>query len=407
MGKLVLTLILLVLSQASSVLSLLYLIDRLSSEDAGRLSTSLTIQTYAALVGGLGLRTILVREVTRSPHKLPQLLVTSFQMTFWSGMLAGVGSIFFAGVFLGGSREEQMMRLWLAGGTWFAVMSPSPFFDAMQRQSASMAIVAGTELIAFLALISGRIPLNLSSIGALFAVKWTIACLLHGALLSGMVTSWASQLPKHSRILMLLSAFPLLLTSLVSQLPIAGSVLLVRKWHGPASASIVGLGAQIATAYLLIAGVAFRYVQPLIRSADDLRDLNRRRYLRNIAWGLLGAWLAIIVVTWGLVTWVLPMTYCEGFPVIAAIGVSGLLGAAGYLGWAVLLALECERAILVSYVAGAVVFLGISWGLARMGPLGIALASCLGAGTTVVLMTHFHNRALLRRRRVQGEPAAR
>jgi hypothetical protein len=328
-------------------------------------------------------------------------------MTSVSGLLAGGASVFFSALFLGGNADEHSMQFWLACGAWFSTITPAPFVDAIQKQMASLAIVACTELLALLALISGFMPINLPVIGAIFAFKWALAGIAHGVFLFLHGIRWTNPHSSSYRTQLAITAFPLMLTSIVSSLPIAGSVILVRRVYGVESASVTGLAAQVATAYLLIAGVAFRHVQPQLRNADDLRDPVRRRYVLNVAWLLVGIWLATMLAVWGLVHWGLPPIYREHLEVIAALCVSGLLGAAAYLGWAILLSLDCERSILLSYLGGTVIFLASSGALYRSGPFGIALASCFGTGATVLLMTHFHNRKLLKIRRATVNPTAR
>jgi len=395
--------LILIASHGSALLSLLFLMKWLSPDDAGRLNTGLAIQGYVILIGTCGLRTLLVREVARDPRKLPYLLTNHYAITSIAGLLVSFLALIMSTLFLGGTREELWMRLWLACGAWIATTTPFPFLDALGRQTRGLAIVAVTEVGFLACLAGGMIPLELPVIGAAFAIKWSITSVLHGVDLAQHGNHFSRKLSLSASLDLMIRAFPLMLTSLISTLPITGTVVMVRLLCGIESSAVMGLASQLAGGYLLIAGVAYRYVQPQFRNIGDLKDLTRRRSLRRVAGLLLAAWMCLLAFSWGLTHWGLPPIYGEGFPTIAALLVASLFGAASLVGWTTLLALENERAIFWSYFFGALLFLISGWGLTRpWGSVGAAIAGCLGTGLTVVLMSIFHNRTLARLLRKPG-----
>jgi len=376
-----------VVGQLCAIGSLLLLAESLSAEQFGRLSFGLTVQGYAVLLGGAGIKTILLRDIARDESSLYALLTSYLVITASAGaIVCGVVAIG-ARMIPEASGDEAMMHTWLSIGGWFSAFSVAPFFDARGHQSASQKLIAVTEATTLLALLSGYIPPTLPCIAILFAGKWILASLLHLVLFARMVRPfqwrWEGRLTAH----LLKAGMPLLLTGLVTTWPISGTVVVVRQLSGATETAIMGFAAQAATAYLLVAGVGYRLVQPRLTTVDDLFNRRQRAFVWQVAGVLAAIWFLTVIFTRLVITHWLPAHFHSGASTTAVLLLSSLLGGISYFGWACLLALKKELSILYSYLAGNLVFMALIWPAVLWGGhFGAAVVSCLALATTAIVM---------------------
>lgn len=399
----VLATILLVAGQGAALLSLLLISQRISPETFGRLSSGLAIQNYLVLLGSLGLRTTATRDLARSPDQVSRIWGTLWGLIGPIGAALAVAAYFTAGSTLSWTTDEMSMSQWLCLGAWFSMLSVAPLLDAVGRQPVSVASVALSEVLFLVALMCGLLPGRLSWLGVGFALKWTMASVLQAIWL------WKAARPGHLKMSLGVmqrwrrSAPWLLTTTLISQLPFPASVVLVRSLRDPSEAAVTGLAVQIASGLLLVAGLAFRFVQPLFRTADDLRSGRARIVIQRTCIGLIGVWLLGAGATWVLVNYWLTTAFHQTWPTFLVLQTAALFSGGAYLLWAMLNALEMEASILSGYSAGAILFALASLVLIpSYGHLGGAWAVCLATLATLLVMFREVRRGLLRQRSQHG-----
>ncbi|MFO0903141.1 MAG: hypothetical protein U0939_09090 [Pirellulales bacterium] len=383
---------------ACALASLLTLSRDLPPSAFGSLSTGLAIQGYVVLVGSCGLRSLVVRELTRSPDRIGELWATQWLVTGVVGACTAFVSQLVSTRYFDYSPAESEMSAFLSLGAWFAVLSVAPLLDARRQQLTSMLIVASCEVVFLLLLFVGWTPRSLPALGAAFAGKWFAMSALQALALGCIARPW-SWLVRASELRRLLRpATPLLFTSLITNAPITLSVLAVRAIRGPEEAAVTGLGVQFATGFLLLASAAFRYIQPRLAHEDDVVSPENRRFLAGVAAGLLASVVAIGVVLAAACRWYLPATYAAEMPGMLLMLVAAYFGGLSYLGWACLVALEREPWIFKSYAAGLLLFLACgSIAITSWGVMGAGLAAAVGMGTTALLIA-----AKLRPRQAHG-----
>ena len=396
-------LVMLAVGQAVALLNLLLISQQISPEAFGRLSSGLAIQNYVVLLGSLGLRTIATRDLARAPDQISNIWGTLWVLIGPVGAAVAVAGHFIAGCILAWTPDEMWMSAWLAAGAWFSMLSLAPLLDAVGRQSVSVASVAVSEVLFLGAFLTGLVTGQLAWLGAGFALKWTLASTLQA------VALWTTTQPGRLQVSRNVlrswrgSAPWLLATTLISHLPFAASVVLVRSLRDPSEAAVSGLAVQIAAGLLLVAGLAFRFVQPMLRTADDLRSEQARIVIRRVCVGLVGVWTLGAGAAWVLTTYWLPAAFHQTWPTFVVLLTASLFGGGAYLLWAMLNALDMEASILAGYSAGAVLFLcGSLVLIPSHGHLGGAWAVCLATLLTVLVMLREVRRGLRRQRSQPG-----
>jgi O-antigen/teichoic acid export membrane protein len=373
--------------QACAVISLLWLARRLTAEQFGQLSFGLTVQSYLVLIGTLGIKTVILREASARSADHSKLLTSHAVITVSASTFVGLSVAVWLSL-SGMPHEERILHYWLLVGAWSSSVNPSSFLDAGGRQPLTQAITGIVEFLFLMALGIGIVPLTLPSIGGAFAAKLLLACVLSAACVPRAYQSstWKWDL---SRTLPLIHAgWPLLITSLMATWPISGTVVMVRFLDGPMGAAIMGFAAQVATAYLLVAGVGYRLLQPRLTSPDDLRHHFPVTLALQLLACLGAIWLMAMAVAWGMTRSWLPAQFRAGSGTTSVMLTAGLLGAAVYAGWAMLLALKRERTVLASYLVGNVIFMATIVPAIRCGGhWGAAWSSVAAMMATLFVMT--------------------
>lgn len=380
-------LFLVALGQFSALLSLLLMSRSVSTEVFGQLSSGIAVQNYVVIIGTLGLRTLVVRDLARNPQELGSIWGTYWLMLGPVGILvASIGHII-SGYLFSRSEPEVWMSLWLSCGAYFSILSLVPLLDALGRQSIALGIVAVTEVAFFTALFSGWIPLDIATLGGAFAIKWFSAsllqvCTLYFSTRPVRFTFCVEQSKRWMR-----SAFPLLVTGVIMNLPIMGAVIMTRRFLSNKETAVMGLAAQLAAAVLLIGGVAIRYIQPIWRDRTTLQDANTNKTVRFMAVAGVICWFLAISGVYIIVQYWLPAEYTVGLLTIFVMMMTAAFGVVARVLWVALLAADQERIVLMSYSVGCGIFISFSIGLASsFRTEGIAFAAALGMGATVTLM---------------------
>ncbi|MCP4784532.1 MAG: oligosaccharide flippase family protein [Fuerstiella sp.] len=393
-----------VVGHAASMLSILLIAGTMSTDDFGKLSSGLAVQNYIVLLGSLGLRTLATRDLARSPDRISSIWGTLWGLIGPIGAAVALAGYFAAASIFSWTPDEMWMFVWLSAGGWFSMLSLAPLLDAVGRQSGSVASVALPEVLFLVALVAGLLTGHLIWLGAGFALKWVLASTLQAVVLWRATRPECLQVSRDVLQSWRKSAPWLLATALISHLPFAVSVVLVRSLQDASEAAVTGLAVQIATVLLLVAGLAFRYVQPMLRTADDLGSNRVRIAIQRICGGLVGVWLLGTVAAWILTSYWLPATFHQTWPTFFFLLTAALFGGSAYMLWAMLNALEMALSILAGYSAGAVLFLCAGLLLIPShGHLGGAWAVCLATLATVLVMLREVRRGL-RQQQLQPVP---
>jgi len=384
---------------AGAMLSILLIARTMSTDDFGKLSSGLAIQNYIVLLGTLGLRTVATRDLARSPDQISDIWGTLWGLIGPIGAVVALTGYFTAGSIFSWTPDEMWMSVWLSAGAWFSMLSLAPLLDAVGRQSVSVASVAVSEVLFLVAFLTGIVTGQLAWLGVGFALKWTLASILQGVVLWMTTRPECLQVSRDVLQSWRKSAPWLLATTLISHLPFAASVVLVRSLCDASEAAVTGLAVQIATGLLLVAGLAFRFVQPMLRTSDDLRSNRVRIAIQRICAGLTVVWLLGTGAAWVLTSYWLPATFHQTWPTFLVLLTAALSAGGAYLLWAMLNALDMEASILTGYLAGAGVFLCSSPILIpNYGHFGGAWAVCLGTLVTTLVMFREVRRGLRRQR---------
>ncbi|WP_148080308.1 lipopolysaccharide biosynthesis protein [Roseimaritima ulvae] len=380
---------LLAVGQGAALLSLLLISHRCSAEVFGQLTTGLAIQNYVVLAGTLGLRTLVVRDLARTPDAAGAVWGTLWSLTALPGALIACCGYLISGLLLERTPAEDQMSLYLSCGAWCSMMSVVPLLDSLNKQIHAMVVVALTEVV-FLALLqTGRIPFRVDTLGLAFALKWAAASWLQAAVFYWLAKpiDWhfSPRLFRRWRV----AAAPLLATSLLMNLPISGAVVLARFFQSAADTAAIGLAGQLAGAVILLGGVGVRFIQPVWRDRQSLKDpLTFRRVLAMGAVGGAGWFTLIIAIT--VFTWTaLPIEYLRGIGSIYLCLLAAAFGVVARVLWIALVAAEREVRVLWAYGFGGIVFVAVSLLLAPwLGGVGCAMGAAAGTGCTAWMMWH-------------------
>ncbi|CAK9008911.1 Uncharacterized protein SCF082_LOCUS10073, partial [Durusdinium trenchii] len=382
----VLATVFLVIGQAAALLSILLISRRISPSAFGTLSAGLALQNYLVLFGTLGLRTLVVRDLARSPQRLSQVWGTYWALVAPFGATVAVAGHVVAGLIFDRDPQEATMSLWLAGGAWFSMMSVVPLLDGLNRQRQALGIVALTEGLFLVGLMARFIPLHVAGLGAAFAIKWMLASVLQAIVLQRTRCVWRLERSRELIESWRFSIPPLLTTSLIVNLPLTAAVLLARHSLERSEAGVVGLGARFAAAVTLLGGVVVRFLQPTWTDAAALKRSENSGHFRLLSFvGVVGHATGCIVVAL-LVRGFLRPEYGDELLAILLLLTAGSLGIAARILWIALLALNDDRGVMLAYACGCFGFalaVGMAWWCGNMN--GVSLATVVASGAPVLI----------------------
>ncbi len=345
--------------QLSGVGALLLLTRALGPEQFGALSFALTAQTYLVLLGSLSCGSVVIREGVQRPSDMDAIGTSFLVLTGTSSALVCAGSLI-AVALAPMSNGERWLLILVALGSVPAAMNAQPLFDAHHRQASGAAVGALAEVLGLLAVVwlwrGGG--LSLPAVGAVYAAKW-------GLTLAGQILAYHAGVrrlrwrwrPEDMRRI-LRSSWPILFAALLFFVPLTSGVLVLRLRSGPADAALFGLASQVASAYLIFAGLGLQVVQPHIAGRYGLHP----GFLAKLALfsaALLGGLGALALAGgWGVVRLLLPPFYQAAVRPMAWLLVAALLLAVARLTHVYLLRLEDASFILAAHLASALLYVG-------------------------------------------------
>lgn len=348
------------LTQLCSLAILLLLTRGLSKDQYGAFSFAMTLQSYLLLLGGLGLKVVVIREGTRRPGELDRLAICHLVLTGTVASLLCVLIVAAAAVIPLDGAERTLVGL-VAVGNVAACINIQPFFDVHRQQAKSVYILLAAEAaaLALIAALSHSARLDLPTVGMTYAGKWAATTALHYGVYHRCVRPLRVAFSIQEVRALLCSSWPVMLSAVVATLPFSAGVFFVRFFQGDASTAVLGLSAQAASAYLVFAALGNRVLQPHIAGPFGLgrKFIKRLALLHGAFLGLLwlGAFSAALIV----VEWALDARYREAIVPIGMLLTGAAIHSAGMIGSVYLVVLGEERATLIpSGCASAIYLLG-------------------------------------------------
>ncbi len=374
-----------VLWQLSGVGVLLLLTRALGPEEFGALSFALTAQTYLTLLGSLACGSVVIREGVQRPGDLDAISTSFLVLTGASSALLCAGGLVAVGLVPMSSGERWLLILVVLGSVP-ASMNVQPLFDAHHRHARGVAVGALTEVLGLLAMgwlwLSGG-P-SLPAVGGVYAAKWGLT--LAGQLLAYHASvrrlRWCWSPEDMRRIVR--SSWPVLLAALPFFVPLSSGVLVLRLRSGAADAALFGLASQVASAYLIFAGLGVQVMQPHIAGRYGLHPGFLAKLVCFTAALLGGLGALALAGGWAVVTFLLPPFYQGAVHPMAWLLGAALLLAVARLAHIYLVRLEDTRFILAAHLASAMLYAG---GSLLAPPMWIGLAVAVLAPATALVAT--------------------
>jgi O-antigen/teichoic acid export membrane protein len=375
--------------QTSTVGTVLLLSRGLDPERFGILNFALTWQTYLTLLGSLACGSVVIREGVQRPDELDAIVTSFLSLTATSSMLVCAASLIVVGLAPVSGGEQWLLAL-VAAGSVPASMNIQPLFDIHHSQARGVAVGAVAEVLGLLAVTwlwwSGGLTLPI--LGGVYAAKWGLTSA--GQLLAYHASirrlRWRYSPVDTRRILGL--SWPILFAALLYTLPLSASVLLVRLRSGPVDAALVGLGYQVANAYLVLGGLGLQVVQPHIAGQYGLH-LSFLRKLALFAALFLSSLAALAFAgAWAVVRFLLPPIYEAAIAPMAWLLAASVLLLVARIAHVYLVRFEDGAFILTAHLASALLYasgcllLTPAWmktGAAVLAPCAVlvATAACL------------------------------
>lgn len=351
--------------QSCTAAAMLVLTHALTQEQYGAYATALTLQSYLFLVGSFGIKPVVVREVILRPQHADRMLTAH---GLFAGAAASALALALAGVLLVVPVAPDRAALFglVAVGNVATCLAVAPLFDAHRRQAVSMAIATGAEL-AWLAAVLGLAAggrLSLPVVGATVVAKAALNAAVHGLVYHAAVRPVRVALVPGDLAVLLRAGWWLMASNLLATVPFSLGVVLVWAWVGEREAAVSGIAFQVGAAYLALAAVANRVLQPHIARTYRADRTDVRRVALVSAAFLAAVWCAAVLGTGVLAAWLLPSGYRAAFLPTVLVLTGAAVQGAGAVAGAYLIAWAKESYVMAAHAAAAVLFVTGSAALA-------------------------------------------
>ena len=368
------------ISQLSSFAALLILTHALGREQFGMLATALAVQGYVALLGSAGMPAVVVREMVLRPQDRSSIATTFLAISWTLGVLAALVTVVIV-PWLGLSPAEQFLWIVLLVGTGIGCANPQFLFDALHRQAQPAIVIALLDITVLLLLAYFSIfsRLTLPIVGLVIAGKWALVVGILLALFSRYVKLELRSVKASEAGRLLSSSWPLLVSGVLSSIPLSGATILVRIYSGAIEAAYTGLAVQVCQTLLMAGVLAHRTVRPHVAGPYGFEP----SFIRKLVFFYLlyCSVLGVLAVTacYIVIIFVMDPGYRPALPACLIAILAAVLGIAGTASNNYLLVLNKERRILLGYVFAAVLFLlcNVLFGF-RLRAVGQLWATTLG-----------------------------
>jgi O-antigen/teichoic acid export membrane protein len=279
--------------------------------------------------------------------------------------------------------DERVLLTWFALGNIVNCMNWVPLYDARHRQALTGVIAFGAESAA-LALVLTLVSLerlNLTTVGAVYAAKWMLSTTLQVVLFIACVQRVPISFSRSRVWAMLNSAWPMLLASTASAIPVSGGVVFVRAFYGNADAGILGIGVQVLSGYLMLTLLFSRVLYPHISGPYGFQHTFIAKL--SVAYGafLALAWLATILASWAAIHYYLAAEYRRAFGPAAILSMAGVVLSIRRIFAMYLVAKSAEKGVLACDISAAAIFILCCFIFVPMasyyGAIGSTIASSL------------------------------
>jgi len=368
-----------ILSHFCTLAVMLVLSNVLGPERYGAVTFGLTMQSYFFLLGGLGIKQIIIYRGTQYPKNLDRLFTAHLTVTGLASGCVGAAAILGA-YFEPISSEERVLLCFLAVGNVIACLNIQPLFDAHHHQAKSAAVALVVEAIGLLFIVAARSAewLGVETAGAFLAGKWVVNATIHHLVYHYKVRRLRLEFVRADVRALVRSGWPLFLAALVAGIPFNIGVIFLRFFQGEADVALLGLGQQAAAAYILAATIGIRIVQPYVYGPRGLE----MAFAYKLAFSY-GVFLVIVLVGMGsaavvIVGWLLDSAYRSALgPMLVLLGGAFVYGIGG-LTSVYLIRFGQERIVLRANACAAIFYLAA-------GCFVIPSWSCAGAAFLTVV----------------------
>jgi O-antigen/teichoic acid export membrane protein len=345
-------------SHLALLLQILTLTQVLGPQRYAIFAFGLTLQSYLLWLSSLGVRAVTVREGIQAPEKLDQLFTTHQLVTGSLSSLLAVATITVAGLAPVGHAERGMLAL-LAVGNVCQSMNIQPLFDVHHRQAQSALLVLTAEALAlgFMVTLASQGLLGLVAAGAVFAGKWVLSNAAHLALYHYRVRPLRLNYSGDVLRTVFTSAWPVTIANMVATVPFTAGVILVRFSHGEVPAALMALGQHAAGAFLFLATMSVRVVQPHLAALGRFPGgpVWRLAALHGGFMGVLAA--GAVGAAWVVVRFLLGPQYADAFGPMALMLGAAFVASLGMFAGSFLMVHREGRVLVLANALGAALYL--------------------------------------------------
>jgi len=370
------------ISQACAFGVLLLLTNGLGPEGFGTYVFGTNVLVYLVAVGGVGLATVVVRDLNLRPDRADSTTTAFVVITVAGAAVAGAATAVVAAL-APISAVERHLLLIVAVAAMPMCLNLNPLFDSHHRQalSAALSIPGDVLMLAGVAALHHSGLLTAPAAGLLLLGKHAITLIAQAAIYHRAVRpfrwawdpTWAGSLLRSGRFM--------LTAGLVYMVPLQGGVILARLLRGERDAGLYGVAFQIASAYLFAGTLVTRIVQPHIAGPYGLERLFVRKLIASMGGILIMLWLAGAGAAWLLVHRLLDPAYAPAFgPMLVLLTTATVAIATGVVNL-YLLRLNCERTLQAVYLGAAGVYVALA-----LSSAGSPLALFAAASVAVFVM---------------------
>ncbi len=383
-------------AQVCGLANVYLLTHALGTRDYGSLAFALAVQSFLSLVSAAGLRPVLLRELSRRPEALNAFLTSYLVITTTLGTILAIATLAAASFLLNSTVDVACLGI-IAFGNIAASLTFAPFFDYRHVQSRPAITIIVTELTGLLAILSLYSTDSLTLIPATvtLALKWVLTFLILGYLIGREVAGFSWDYSRQEAMLLLASSWKLVLSGMLTLIPLSGAIVLVRVFHGESVAGILAIAMYAPRALLLFAHQLDRVLAPHIHS----RYGQTRSFILKLLLTYVSCAICLVVLAggalWIAVNFMLPDEFQAALPSGLVLLLAAGFMMVGRIAFHSLIAIGRERFLVMCHLWGVAVFLIVAALLVPRFPLmGAALAVSM-AGISRIAMSVLGLRILL------------
>jgi O-antigen/teichoic acid export membrane protein len=377
-----------ILGQLCALGGVFLMTEAMGKATFGLVVTALFMQRYFLRVGCAGVKPIIVREIAKNPDQLDMLATSHFVITLVSSSLVAILTtvvVWLAPV----TTDERLLITLLAWGNIAACTNLRPLFDAQHQQPKGAWVTFFSELVALGALMVmcayGQI--TFVGVGLVFAGKWLFTTLGQAALYHWTTRRFHWNFSGANIRFLLNSSWPIMLTLIVSSIPLTFGVVIVRYFKGEEFAADIGLAQQLTTAFVTIVGLCGRVIDPHIAGQYGLR----KTFIKKLAVFASVMWLTLYAIALGgtyiVFTYIIRQEFSGALLPAALMLLGALLVDIARMGGSYLVVLRRERRVFHANLLTAITFLATVFAFMQIHPvIGTSVATVLATSVGAVFI---------------------